>query len=196
MRTGQRVFFRRIGVAVAAALVVSVVSAGVLATPSAAKGHPPAPPVPVLKWAACGDDFPGAECAVATVPLDYDKPTRGKTQIALAPDPRVRSGEAHRQRLREPRWARWLRGRHGAVGLRRLSERPARRALRHRRLRSTWRRRVRSAALLRQRGRSERVLRRSIRSSPTSAASTARSSSASAAWAPSASTTAKRWPPT
>jgi pimeloyl-ACP methyl ester carboxylesterase len=41
-------------------------------------------PVPVLAWQPCGPDFPGAECAAATVPLDYDLPRRGTTEIALA----------------------------------------------------------------------------------------------------------------
>jgi pimeloyl-ACP methyl ester carboxylesterase len=40
--------------------------------------------VPRLSWQACGEDFPGAECAIARVPLDYDRPTRGHTAIALA----------------------------------------------------------------------------------------------------------------
>src|SRR6187401_1985473 len=40
--------------------------------------------VPVLSWQACGDDFPGVECAVAAVPLDYDRPHGAKTGLALA----------------------------------------------------------------------------------------------------------------
>lgn len=41
-------------------------------------------PVPALNWAPCGEQFPGAECTSATVPLDYDRP-RGETiEIALA----------------------------------------------------------------------------------------------------------------
>lgn len=45
---------------------------------------PPAPPVPVLEWQPCGPDFPGRECAVATVPLDYDRPRGATTEVALA----------------------------------------------------------------------------------------------------------------
>ena len=40
--------------------------------------------MPVLNWAPCGGDFPGAECATALVPLDYDHPTGPTTEIALA----------------------------------------------------------------------------------------------------------------
>ena len=48
-------------------------------------GKPDAAPVPVLDWAPCGADFPGVECAVATVPLDYRQPCEGATTgIALA----------------------------------------------------------------------------------------------------------------
>jgi pimeloyl-ACP methyl ester carboxylesterase len=42
------------------------------------------PQVPVLNWVPCGDEFPGAECAVAEVPLDYDRPRGAKVGIALA----------------------------------------------------------------------------------------------------------------
>jgi pimeloyl-ACP methyl ester carboxylesterase len=70
----------RMRVAVVAATVI--VSIGGVTTPSAAR--PARPPVPVLEWTACGEDFPFAECAVAAVPLDYDRPDRGTTQVALA----------------------------------------------------------------------------------------------------------------
>ncbi len=40
--------------------------------------------VPSLAWEACGDDFPAAECSVATVPLDYDRPRGMTTTLALA----------------------------------------------------------------------------------------------------------------
>jgi pimeloyl-ACP methyl ester carboxylesterase len=43
--------------------------------------------VPKLVWHACGEDFPGAECALASVPLDYDDPRRAKTTLALAKYP-------------------------------------------------------------------------------------------------------------
>ena len=71
---------RRVGVALVASIVVPTVA---LAAPAVA-GPTPQAPVPVLRWGSCGDDFPAAECAVATVPLDYDRPSRGTTQIALA----------------------------------------------------------------------------------------------------------------
>jgi pimeloyl-ACP methyl ester carboxylesterase len=38
----------------------------------------------VLNWAPCGAAFPGVECALATVPLDYDQPRGATTTIALA----------------------------------------------------------------------------------------------------------------
>jgi pimeloyl-ACP methyl ester carboxylesterase len=69
---------------VALALVASLtVPATLLAAPAAA-GRAPRVPVPVLRWEPCGPEFPGAECALATVPLDYDRPNRGTTEIALA----------------------------------------------------------------------------------------------------------------
>ncbi len=40
--------------------------------------------VPTLTWRSCGTDFPGAQCATATVPLDYDSPQGATTTIALA----------------------------------------------------------------------------------------------------------------
>ena len=40
--------------------------------------------VPELTWEPCGEDFPGVECALAEVPLDYDKPGRATTALALA----------------------------------------------------------------------------------------------------------------
>lgn len=42
------------------------------------------PSVPALNWQACGEFFPGLECASATVPLDYDRPRGEQIQIALA----------------------------------------------------------------------------------------------------------------
>jgi pimeloyl-ACP methyl ester carboxylesterase len=50
--------------------------------------------VPTLDWQPCGDDFPGLECAVATVPLDYHRPFGRTTQLALARFPA--SDPAHR----------------------------------------------------------------------------------------------------
>ena len=69
---------RRLALAVVATLLVPP---AVMTAPAVAS-RPPA--VPVLEWEPCGEDFPGAECAVATVPLDYDRPSRGTTEIALA----------------------------------------------------------------------------------------------------------------
>ena len=69
---------RRQALAVAATLLVPP---AVMTAPAVASRPPPAP---VLEWGPCGEDFPGAECAVATVPLDYDRPSRGTTEIALA----------------------------------------------------------------------------------------------------------------
>ena len=46
--------------------------------------RPKPPPVPTVEWAPCGPDYPGAECAIAVVPLDYDDPAGATTEIALA----------------------------------------------------------------------------------------------------------------
>jgi pimeloyl-ACP methyl ester carboxylesterase len=40
---------------------------------------------PQLNWAACGDA--GAQCATATVPKDYDSPSKGSLKIAVAKSP-------------------------------------------------------------------------------------------------------------
>ncbi len=37
-----------------------------------------------IRWAPCGDDFPGIECATVRVPLDYDDPDGPTTKLALA----------------------------------------------------------------------------------------------------------------
>jgi pimeloyl-ACP methyl ester carboxylesterase len=42
------------------------------------------PDIPELDWDSCGEDFPGAECAIAEVPLDYDSPSGPTADIALA----------------------------------------------------------------------------------------------------------------
>ncbi len=52
--------------------------------PVEAHALPARPAVPVLDWAPCGEEFPGIECAVAEVPLDYDHPRGETTFIALA----------------------------------------------------------------------------------------------------------------
>jgi hypothetical protein len=69
------------------ALAVHTTAAFVLlgfALPAIAWPPTPSPQVPVLSWLPCGDDFPGAECAVARVPLDYGHPRGATTGIALA----------------------------------------------------------------------------------------------------------------
>ena len=54
------------------------------------------PPGSRLTWTPCGPEFPGAECAVARVPLDYDRPHGPTIEVALArvsaPDPRNKLG--------------------------------------------------------------------------------------------------------
>jgi len=73
--------------AVLAATGALVAPAPVAATPAAGSGGgggSAQPAVPALDWVDCGPDFPGAECALATVPLDYDKPRGATTQVALA----------------------------------------------------------------------------------------------------------------
>jgi pimeloyl-ACP methyl ester carboxylesterase len=45
------------------------------------------PPIPAIAWQSCGADFPGLECALVKVPLDYDAPTGAQTTIALARSP-------------------------------------------------------------------------------------------------------------
>jgi pimeloyl-ACP methyl ester carboxylesterase len=60
--------------------------------PASASSTSTSPPVPVLHWVACGDQFPGAECAVARVPLDYDRPVGAATGLALARIPAADPG--------------------------------------------------------------------------------------------------------
>jgi pimeloyl-ACP methyl ester carboxylesterase len=83
-------------VAVTGGLVAPASAAGSAAAGAtgAGGGGAPRPSVPDLDWVACGPDFPGAECAVATVPLDYDKPRGATTEVALARIPA--SDPAHR----------------------------------------------------------------------------------------------------
>jgi pimeloyl-ACP methyl ester carboxylesterase len=40
-------------------------------------------PTPRLSWTGCGSFAPGAECATAELPLDYDEPNGPKTKIAV-----------------------------------------------------------------------------------------------------------------
>jgi pimeloyl-ACP methyl ester carboxylesterase len=73
---------RRASIALAASFVLP---AAALTAPAPATATPAARvPVPELEWGSCGDDFPGFECALATVPLDYDRPAGRTTQVALA----------------------------------------------------------------------------------------------------------------
>jgi len=54
----------------------------------------PAGAAPSIDWEPCGDNFPGFECALFDVPLDYDSPRGPTTEIALARLPAADS--AHR----------------------------------------------------------------------------------------------------
>ncbi len=54
--------------------LLSVAVFAAAASPSAAAG----PAVPSIGWQSCGSDFPKAECATVTVPLDYDQPSRAR----------------------------------------------------------------------------------------------------------------------
>ena len=70
----------RIGVTVVAVLLLSGVAFG--ARPASA-GRP-GPAIPKLEWQPCGDEFPGTDCAIAKVPMDYRQPHKATTSIALA----------------------------------------------------------------------------------------------------------------
>ncbi|HEV7757430.1 MAG TPA: alpha/beta hydrolase [Acidimicrobiales bacterium] len=103
VRRSRRSFRRWDGAAVALVAALAVTggtiapASGAPATPAAAPAAAAsvaAPAVPDLDWQACGADFPGAECAVATVPLDYDRPRGATTEVALARIPA--SDPAHR----------------------------------------------------------------------------------------------------
>ena len=71
--------FTRGGLLVAVAVLLVAIAAG----PAVAAGGG-GPQVPVIDWEPCGDDFPGTECALVEVPLDYDSPRGKKTSILLA----------------------------------------------------------------------------------------------------------------
>ena len=62
--------------------------------PAGATGGPDAARVPALHWQPCDDLFPGADCATANVPLDYNDPTGPTIPIALG---RIKAtDQAHR----------------------------------------------------------------------------------------------------
>ncbi len=71
----RRRSYCRIGLA---AVTVFVLSAVALGAPSASAGRP-GPSVPKLDWQPCGDQFPGFDCATATVPMDYRQPHKAST---------------------------------------------------------------------------------------------------------------------
>lgn len=63
-------------------LLPAVGVASAAAAPGAA-AQPSATP-PSLQWKPCGAEHVGFDCATVTVPLDYDRPSAGTTQLALA----------------------------------------------------------------------------------------------------------------
>src|SRR5262245_14376411 len=85
---------RRLGAAFVVALVAPPLAAAASSVSASPRHHPPRPTVPTLDWQPCGDNFPGFECALATVPLDYDRPFGRTTQLALAKFPAA--DQAHR----------------------------------------------------------------------------------------------------
>jgi pimeloyl-ACP methyl ester carboxylesterase len=74
--------FRVVTVVAAVVTVAATLVAG--ASPAAAGG---APATPRLSWQACAGGPAGAQCAMASVPLDYDKPRGSAIGIALAKIP-------------------------------------------------------------------------------------------------------------
>jgi pimeloyl-ACP methyl ester carboxylesterase len=67
------------------ATVLACVLFGLLAASAHAQG------APKLNWADCGDA--GAQCATATVPKDYDSPSKGTLKIAVAKAPATEKKE-------------------------------------------------------------------------------------------------------
>ncbi|HEY0468802.1 MAG TPA: alpha/beta fold hydrolase, partial [Polyangiaceae bacterium] len=111
---------------------VEAVDAQLVETDWAARGQPRVK-VPTLVWRPCGEAFPGAECAAALVPLDYDQPLGAKASLALAripaSDPKHKigsvfinpggpggSGVAMALSAFGPYLASWLQGRFDVVG--------------------------------------------------------------------------------
>jgi pimeloyl-ACP methyl ester carboxylesterase len=79
--------------------VVLIATVGILSPlapggANATAASPAAQAVPAPDWKSCGKQFPGYKCATVTVPLDYDRPSRGTTQLALARYPAA--DRAHR----------------------------------------------------------------------------------------------------
>lgn len=66
-----------------APLVVSTLAISHSA-PAHALSEPPQPGHSRLRWEPCGEAYPGAQCAVASVPLDHDDPRGARTGIQLA----------------------------------------------------------------------------------------------------------------
>lgn len=66
--------------AVALAGMLGVVAAMAGAPAKSVTASSAGPPVPVLRWTACGDGF---QCARAVVPLDYDRPRGATISVAL-----------------------------------------------------------------------------------------------------------------
>jgi pimeloyl-ACP methyl ester carboxylesterase len=76
--SNPRLFARRLAACLAAALLPIIMA------PTIAAQSRPSPQVPILNWLPCGDAFPRAQCAVASVPLDYDRPGGAQIDLALA----------------------------------------------------------------------------------------------------------------
>lgn len=68
-----------------AVLLALLVLIGVFTLPAWASKQ--SPPIPTIAWQPCGADFPGLECALVKVPLDYDEPSGKQTTLALARAP-------------------------------------------------------------------------------------------------------------
>jgi pimeloyl-ACP methyl ester carboxylesterase len=74
-----------VGLVLRSMVVVGTFAAvAVVAPDMAGARRPEPPPVPTIEWGSCGSDFPAAECAMVPVPLDYDDPGAGSTELALA----------------------------------------------------------------------------------------------------------------
>ena len=69
---------------VAAVSILVVASMAAPATGGDKAASVRGPDILELDWGSCGEDFPGAECAIAEVPLDYDSPNGPTADIALA----------------------------------------------------------------------------------------------------------------